>query len=229
MKYYSADIKNSFFYQDGYVIIYVTIYVKMLLYRLKAMVKEDSFVDDNEIVELYLSRNEDAINQTAIKYGTKLKEIAYHIVNDRETAKECENDAYFETWERIPLHEPRTYLFAFVGRIVRNIAINVCRKNNRQKRYALFCELTQEMKECLPAKNNIDTEIEAGYISTLIDDFLETCSEEQQKVFIRRYWYFDPISQISKTYGFSQSKVKTMLFRMRSALKNHLEKGGVHV
>ena len=186
-------------------------------------------VEDDKIVELYLSRNEEAINQTAQKYGSRLRNIANSILNDRETAKECENDAYLETWELIPPHEPRNYLFAFVGRIVRHIALNVCKKNSRQKRYAMYCELTQEMQECIPAKNDIEAEVEAKYLSSLIDEFLETCTEEQQNVFVRRYWYFDSISQIAKTYGFSQSKVKTMLFRMRSDLKKHLEEGGYDV
>lgn len=186
-------------------------------------------MNDNEIVELYLSRNEEAINQTAQKYGSKLRNIANSILNDRETAKECMNDAYLETWELIPPHEPRNYLFAFVGRIVRHIALNVCKKNSRQKRYALYCELTQEMQECIPAKDDIEAEVEVKYLSSLIDEFLETCTEEQQNVFVRRYWYFDSVSQIAKTYGFSQSKVKTMLFRMRSELKNHLEKGGYDI
>ena len=186
-------------------------------------------MDDNEIVELYLSRDEDAIAQTAKKYGFRLRNIANNILNDMETSKECENDAYLEAWELIPPHEPRNYLFAFVGRIVRHIALNVCKKNSRQKRYAMYCELTQEMHECIPADNDIEAEIEANLLSSAIDDFLEACTKEQQNVFVRRYWYFDSISQIAKAYGFSQSKVKTMLFRMRSGLKKHLEKGGYYV
>lgn len=186
-------------------------------------------MNDNEIVELYLSRNEDAINQTAQKYGSRLRNIANSILNDRETAKECENDAYLETWELIPPHEPRDYLFAFVGRIVRHIALNVCKKNSRQKRYAMYCELTQEMQECIPANDDIEAEMEAKYLSSLIDEFLETCTEEQQNVFVRRYWYFDSVSKIAQIYGFSQSKVKTMLFRMRSDLKKHLEDGGYDI
>ena len=186
-------------------------------------------MDDNEIVEFYLSRNEDAIDQTAQKYGSRLRSIAYSILNDRETAEECENDAYLETWNLVPPHEPRNYLFAFVGKIVRHLALNVCKKNNRQKRYAVYCELTQEMQECIPAGNDIESEMDIKYLSSLIDEYLESCSEEQQNVFVRRYWYFDSVAQIAKAYGFSQSKVKTMLFRMRSELKKHLVKGGYDV
>ena len=186
-------------------------------------------MNDNEIVELYLARNEDAINQTAQKYGSRLRNLAFRIVEDLETAKECENSAYFETWGSIPPYEPRDYLFAFVGRIIRHVALDTYRMTHRQKRHALYCELTQEMQECIPAGDDTEAEIEAKCLSGLIDEFLKTCSEEQQNIFVRRYWYFDSISEIAKAYGFSQSKVKTALFRMRADLKEHLEKGGYDV
>ena len=186
-------------------------------------------MDDNKIVELYLLRNEEAINQTAQKYGSRLRNIANSILNDKETAKECENDAYLETWKLIPPHEPGNYLFAFVGRIIRHIALDVCKKNKRQKRYAVYCELTQEMQECIPAANDTEAETELRYLGRLIDFFLKNCTEEQQNVFVRRYWYFDSVSQIAETFGFSQSKVKTMLFRLRLGLKKHLEEGGYDI
>lgn len=183
-------------------------------------------MNDSEIVDYYLARNEEAINQTALKYGTRLKQLAIRIVEDLETAKECENSAYLETWESIPPYEPRDYLFAFVGRIIRRFALDSYRMSHRQKRNALYCELTQEMQECLPSGNDTEAEIEAKYLGSLINAFLASCPEDQQKIFVRRYWYFDSIDEIAKTYGFSQSKVKTTLFRMRESLKEHLEKGG---
>lgn len=186
-------------------------------------------MEDDKIVELYLSRNEEAIVQTEKKYGAGLRSIAYHILHDRETAKECENDAYHETWKLIPPHEPRNYLFAFVGRIVRHLALNICRQNRRQKRYAVYCELTKEMQECIPAGNDIEAEVLADDLVSVIDAFLENCSKEQQNVFVRRYWYFDRVSEIARAYGFSQSKVKTMLFRMRADLKTYLEKEGYDI
>ena len=107
-------------------------------------------MDDEKIVELYLSRNEDAISQTESKYGSRLRNIANKILNDRETAKECENDTYLKSWELIPPNEPSDYLFAFMGKIVRHIALDRCKNDNRQKRHAIYCELTQEMQECIP-------------------------------------------------------------------------------
>ena len=186
-------------------------------------------MDDNEIVELYLSRDEEAIARTKEKYGERLKIIADNILNDRETAEECENDTYLSAWNLIPPNEPRSYLFSFLGKIVRNLAIDALRKNSRQKREAVVTELTQEMAECIPMQNGIEQEFEANCLAKLIDKFLQGFPKEQQNVFVRRYWYFDPISEICDRYKLSQSKVKSILFRMREKLKSYLEKEGFTV
>ena len=186
-------------------------------------------MDDSKIVDLYLSRNESAISQTAQKYGLKLRQIADSILNNMASAEECENDTYLEAWNRIPPNEPRTYLFAFLGKITRHLAIDECRKNTSQKRYALYCELTQEMEQCIPGKNNVEEAFAADALAQSINAFLAACLEDRRNIFVRRYWYFDTVAEISKKYGYSQSKVKTALFRMHKELKHHLEKEGCTV
>lgn len=183
-------------------------------------------MDDSKIVELYLSRDESAISHTAQKYGPKLRRIAESLLNNKASAEECENDTYLEAWKLIPPNEPRSYLFAFLGKITRHLAIDECRKNASQKRQALFCELTREMEECIPGQSNVEGEMEADALSQAVNAFLDCCSEEQRNVFVRRYWFFDTIPEICRRYGFSQSKVKTMLFRMREGLRYYLEKEG---
>ena len=183
-------------------------------------------MDDSEIVELYLSRDESAISHTTQKYGSKLRQIANSILNNKALAEECENDTYLEAWKLIPPNEPRSYLFAFLGKITRHLAIDECRKTTSQKRQALFCQLTQEMEECIPGQSNVEEDIGANVLSQTINAFLSSCSEEQRNVFVRRYWFFDTISEICRRYDFSQSKVKTMLFRMREGLRYYLEKEG---
>lgn len=179
-------------------------------------------MEDSEIVELYLSRDESAIFQSAQKYGSKLRQIANHILDNIQSAEECENDTYFVAWNRIPPNEPRTYLFAFLGRITRHLAIDECRKNASQKRQAFFCELTKEMEECIAGQDDIAETVEFIELGRTINAFLATCSETQRNVFVRRYWYFDTIPEICKRYGYSQSKVKSILFRVRNELRSYL-------
>ncbi len=183
-------------------------------------------MDDSEIVELYLKRDESAISNTQEKYGQKLRLIANGILNDMKIAEECENDTYLSAWNLIPPNEPRTYLFAFLGRIIRHISIDRYRKNNSLKRTAAFCELTQEMEQCIPSNNSVEDSFDANLLSKAINDFLGSLSQEQCNVFVRRYWFFDSINEICSRYGMSHSKVKTMLFRLRKSLREYLEKEG---
>ena len=80
--------------------------------------------DDSAIVDLYLLRDESAIALTAEKYGRQLRRLAENILEDRFLAEECENDTYLQAWNSIPPHEPRSYLFSFLGMITRNLAID---------------------------------------------------------------------------------------------------------
>lgn len=186
-------------------------------------------MEDNDIVELFLVRNEEAISKTAEKYGPRIRQIAYGVLNNHESAEECENDTYLKAWESIPPNEPRKHLFSYLGRIVRNIAINRLKEEESKKRKNLRCELTREMAESIPSSINIEADMLHEELKKLIETYLDTCSELQQNVFIRRYWYWDSISAISQRYGISQSNVKIILFRMRKDLKRHLAQGGYDI
>ena len=183
-------------------------------------------MEDNEIVSLYLRRDEAAIERTSEKYGSRLRTLAYGIVNDLPTAEECENDTYMEAWNSIPPHEPGGYLFAFLARITRHISLDCCRKRSRLKRDAVLCQLSAEMEQCIPAPDDVQCRMDSAALGEAINGFLGTLGEEQRNVFLRRYWYLDSIAAISKHFGISQSKVKTMLFRSRNRLRDYLMKEG---
>ena len=82
------------------------------------------------------------------------------------------------------------------------------------------------MEECLPGKSSAEEELEAQELSGIITDFLQGYPEERQNIFLRRYWFFDTVPEIGRRFGFSQGKVKSILFRMRNALKKRLEREG---
>ena len=92
----------------------------------------------------------------------------------------------------------------------------------------LWCDMQTENYHA-NFKNNVEEAFAADELALSINAFLATCSEDQRNIFVRRYWYFDTVAEISKKYGYSQSKVKTALFRMREGLKQHLEKEGYAV
>ena len=183
-------------------------------------------MDDGKIVDLYLRRNEAAIKETSDKYGRRLQSLAYGIVEDIQTAEECENDTYMETWNSIPPHEPRNYFYAFLARITRNISLNRCRDRSRLKRSAYICELSSEMEQCIPAPDDAHCRLEKAELARAINGFLASLDKEKRNIFLRRYWYLDSIPAISRRYAYSESKVKSILFRSRNQLRAYLEKEG---
>ena len=186
-------------------------------------------MDDEKIVELYLKRNEEAISRTSEKFGKRLQKLSFGITEDFETAEECENDTYLEAWNRIPPHEPKSYLYAFLARISRHLSINRCRERERLKRKAFLCELSAEMEECIPSPDDMDCKIDDMVFAESINGFLRNLSEEKRNIFIRRYWYLDSVFEISKQFSLSESNVKTTLFRLRKNLKEYLEKEGFEI
>ena len=184
-------------------------------------------MEDERIIELYWSRDEDAIAQTKQSYGARLRGLAYNILHNREDAEESENDTYLKTWESIPPQRPR-YFFAFLARICRNLSIHRLSRNTAAKRSAEVTAMTEELAACIPdpgAERRFD-EVELG---DLLSRFLRTLSPESRAIFIRRYVLAEPVGDIARVTGASESKVHSVLFRARNRLRAYLEKEGVQV
>lgn len=188
--------------------------------------EEHRIPDDSGIVELFLERNEQALIFAARKYGASLRKIALAVLGDESDAQECENDAYLKAWNSIPPNEPRTWLLPYLSKLVRETAIDHLRKEQAKKRAAQFTELTQEIESSLPSLNDVETEVDGALLSAAISAFLRQQPLQKRNIFLRRYWYMDSVAEIAKRYSVSEGKVKTVLFRLRGDLKDHLKREG---
>ena len=185
---------------------------------------------DGEIIDLYLKREPDAIRRTSEKYGSRLLALSNRLLQDMETAKECENDTYLQAWERIPPNEPREYFFAFLAKIIRHLSLDVCRKKNRQKRNAVIVELSGELEQCIPDRSsNVQTAVDGNEFGRVVSEFLRSLPAQQRNMFVRRYWYADSVAQIAEEFACPENTVKSILFRVRGKMKRFLEKEGYDV
>lgn len=181
------------------------------------------------IVDLYLARNEEAIRRTDEKYGGDLRALSQNITGSREDAAECLNDTYLSAWNTIPPNAPRTYLLAFLMRIVRCASLDVCRRRTRQKRSATLIELTGELEECIALPARVEDIADDRAVASALNDFLETLDAQTRNVFLRRYWFADSVRQIAVRFGIGESKVKSMLFRTRQKLRTWLLERGIRI
>ena len=185
-------------------------------------------MDDEKIIALYWARDENAITETALKYGRLCSHIANNILSNNEDSEECVNDTYLAVWNCVPAEHPNRFS-AFISRIIRNLALKKFEYISAAKRNPSAVISLDELEDCVSGTYSIETEIEKKHIENSINNFLWQQSEEKRIVFIRRYWYFDSIGDICKYTGFGQSKVKSMLYEMRRKLRKYLESEGIEV
>lgn len=182
-------------------------------------------MDDEKIIELYFARSEAALTESARKYGSYLRSISFNILKNHADAEECENDTYYAAWRKIPPERPKS-LAAFLGGIVRNISLNRYDYNRAKKRSSEFEALLCELDGVAAALPSPQDELEGRQLAELINRFLRELDARKRQIFLRRYWYGDSIGAIAEMYGFSESKVTALLFRLRGKLKKYLEKEG---
>lgn len=185
-------------------------------------------MDDAKIIELYWQRREDAIAETDSKYGTYCRTISYNILRSHEDAEECVCDAYRHTWEAIPPERP-VRLKSWLAVVVRNITLDRYRKNRAEKRYAPCDVLLSELDDCIPSAKSAEQSADVKELAAYINRWLAELPPEDRKIFLRRYWFGEPVGVIAKSKGLSANAMAQKLYRLRGALKKHLEKEGVIV
>ena len=184
-------------------------------------------MEDKQIVDLYWQRSDLAISETNQKYGRYCHTIAYNICGTDEDAEECVNDTWFRAWNLMPDQRP-SVLSAFLGRITRNIAINLIKTKNRIKRGGGEAVLAlDELEECIPGGRNPEQALEEKELEEAIGRFVSQLPQPEKTIFILRYWRVAPIDEIAEKLQFSNGKIKSSLFRTRRKLRDYLQEEGL--
>lgn len=184
-------------------------------------------MEDKDIVELYWQRKEDAIPQTAKKYGSYCRTIAYNILADEQDTEECVNDTWLGAWNSMPDNRP-SRLAPYLAKLTRWISLSRLRAQNRLKRGGGETSLAlDELAETLDGRTDMEKELELRELKTELRRFLTALEETERQVFLARYFFLASIPEIAEKFGYSRSKVTTMLYRTRHRLLNHLKEEGL--
>lgn len=185
-------------------------------------------MEDIKIIELYNDRSENAIKETDIKYGGMLNTIAFNILSNKWDSEEIVNDTYGKAWNAIPPRTPNN-LGAYLGRITRNLSINLWHKQRTLKRHNGADILLSELGDCIPTAHTVESEIEVKELTQLIDCWLSTLETENRILFIRRYWFGDAVKTLAKERGTTANKMAGRLYRLRQSLKKVIELEGISI
>lgn len=178
-------------------------------------------VADEEIIDLFFDREEQAISELDLKYGKVFHKTSYNILKNELDAAECVNDAYMGTWNAIPPTRPNS-LLAFVCQIVRNVSVKRYYMKKAMKRNSTYDVAMEEIDACLSSASTVEDEVETKELVRIIEDFLNTLSSENRVIFLQRYWFSDTYSDIAKKAGISEKSVSVRLARIRKKLRDYL-------
>lgn len=182
-------------------------------------------MDDEEIINLFFNRSEQAIMELSIKYGNICRKISQNILNNFSDAEECVSDAYLGVWDSIPPKKPNS-LLTYICRIVRNLSIKKYHSNTAKKRNSYYDVALEELEDCIADSATVEDHYTVRELTKSINHFLRTLKKEDRVMFVRRYWFSDSLPEISELFQISNHNVSVRLFRIRKNLHKYLEKEG---
>ena len=183
-------------------------------------------MEDKQLIRLLFERAERAIDILSQRFGGRLYRTAMNILGNPQDAEEAVSDTYLAVWKTIPPRQPEP-LAPFVYRIGRNIAMTRLRDQSAQKRQSGYDLSLEELAGSI-AGPDLWEQIDGRELGRKIDSFLDTLSPDSRRIFLRRYWFGDPVTDIAKAFGMTQSAVSVRLSRTRDKLKSFLIKEGFY-
>ncbi len=182
--------------------------------------------DDRQIIEKCIARDESALEEIRTQYGAFLQTLAERILGSREDAEECVSDALYKAWQCIPPEEP-AHLGAYLGKIVRNLAIDRLKARDAAKRGGGIRPLVwDDLPEVSSPQDGPEESVLAEGLAKAVNRFVQALPPEQRDVFVRRFWYLDPVSTIAARHGSSEGRISMMLRRLKDKLSRQLKKEG---
>ncbi len=184
---------------------------------------------DEQILDLYFARDEQAVAQTHKKYGGYCFTLANGILRSDQDAEEVVSDTYLNAWNAIPPKRPTSFKL-FLARITRNLSFSRWRSQRAGKRGGGEMELVlDEQGQCIAAPGAVDDNLNGRELAKVIQRFLDTLPVREQNLFLRRYFFVEETADIAQRYQMTASSVNRQLSRTRSKLKTYLIQEGYAV
>lgn len=185
-------------------------------------------LEDEQIIDLFFERSEQAVGELDRKYGSAVSKTAANLLHSKQDVEECVNDTWLGVWNSIPPHRPDP-LVSYVCRIARNLAVSRLRRDAAAKRNGGFDLVLDEIQDFLPASMDVEAEYEVRELLDRINRFLSALPYDDRFLFVRRYWYADSVKEIAAAMRVREGLVSVRLFRLREKLRKSLEKEGLLV
>ena len=190
--------------------------------------EEQSLTNDEKIIDMYWQRNPDAIQETACRYGSLVRKVAYNILSDDQDCEECQNDTYLKIWNAIPTARPPAFS-AFIIRVVRQIAIKRYIEKTRKKRIPSQLTISLEELNTISNDPSVEEVWEAKELGRMITEYVKQLNERQRYIFIDHFYSAEPVEKTAAELSISERMVYHEIKKIKKSLREYLERNGVPV
>ena len=190
--------------------------------------EEQSLTNDEKIIDMYWQRNPDAIQETACRYGSLVRKVAYNILSDDQDCEECQNDTYLKIWNAIPTARPPAFS-ALIIRVVRQIAIKSYIEKTRKKRIPSQLTISLEELNTISNDPSVEEVCEAKELGRMITEYVKQLNERQRYIFIDHFYSAEPVEKTAAELSISERMVYHEIKKIKKGLKEYLERNGVPV
>jgi RNA polymerase sigma-70 factor (ECF subfamily) len=179
-------------------------------------------LNDNELIQLYISGNEDSLSVLLQRHKRKIFSSIIMVVKERALAEDIFQDTFFkviQTLKKGQYSEEGKFL-PWVIRIARNLIIDHYRRAKKMPPMPVY--INEEGEEIsvfstLAAPDEDSKQLETSKFKKSIRNLINELPNDQREVVLMRIYYDMSFKEISE---FTNVSINTALGRMRYALFN---------
>lgn len=182
---------------------------------------------DQDIIELLMEKDEQAITLTVQRYEKLLRYIISTILGKRrEAVEECMNDVYLKIWLKgCGYNYQKASFKTYLKAIARNTALNCLRGEKRREE----AENMEEEQDLLLAGyvdhgQSVEKQMIVREEVRALERVLEKLKKKDRELILRRYYYLQSVGQIAEMMEMSENALNSKLSRLRGKMRKIYEK-----
>ena len=177
-------------------------------------------VENASLTNKLKCKSPDALKLLIQQYTGFVSTVVYNIIGSymhREDIEEVVADVFMTLWQNTDKLQ-EGHLHGYIACISRSKAKNKLRE---------YRGINEPLDDELPlTDDSMERLIERNEQASVINSALAQMNETDRNIFIRHYYYYQKITEISAETGINPSTVKTRLARGRQSLKEILNERG---
>lgn len=181
---------------------------------------------DKRLIHNLKQRKQKALIKVIDTYSGYVYTIVKNIIGEvmqTEDIDEVVSDVFLKVWNNADKLDDDKPLKPYLVSIARNEAKNKLRKNH------FVVSIDDETSDIVFEKTSPD-DLEENIIlkeqMEIINNVLDVSPEIDKEIFVRFYYNFEKVKEISCVCNVSESKVKMTLSRLRAKMEKALEENG---